>query len=66
MYATFILYALGTPLILGSLYGLFPALVLIVMVAWRSVREEQTLREELPGYEAYMAEMMYRFIPYLW
>ena len=66
MYAAFILYALGTTLLLGSWYGLLLALVLIVMVAWRSVREESTLREELPGYEAYMATVKYRLIPYLW
>jgi len=66
MYAAFILYALGTNLLLGSWYGLLLALILIIMVAWRSVREEGTLREELPGYEAYMATVMYRLIPYLW
>jgi protein-S-isoprenylcysteine O-methyltransferase Ste14 len=66
MYAAFILYALGTNLLLGSWYGLLLALVLIVMVAWRAVREERTLREELPGYEEYMAEVKYRLIPHLW
>jgi len=66
MYAAFILYALGTTLLLGSWYGLLPALVLIVMVAWRSVREERTLREELPGYGEYMAKVRYRLIPYFW
>jgi len=66
MYAAFILFALGTTLLLGSWYGLLLALVLIVMVAWRSVREERTLREELPGYVEYMATVKYRLIPYLW
>ena len=66
MYAAFILFALGTTLLLGSWYGLLLALVLIIMVAWRSVREEGTLREELPGYEEYMATVKYRLIPYLW
>jgi protein-S-isoprenylcysteine O-methyltransferase Ste14 len=66
MYAAFILYALGTTLLLGSWYGLLPAFVLILMVGWRSVQEESTLREELPGYEEYMATVKYRIIPYLW
>lgn len=66
MYAAFILYALGTTLLLGSWYGFLPALVLIVMVAWRATREERTLREELPGYVEYMATVKYRLIPYLW
>jgi protein-S-isoprenylcysteine O-methyltransferase Ste14 len=66
MYAAFILYALGTTLLLGSWWGLLPAVALIVMMAWRSVREEDTLREELPGYREYMATVKYRLIPYLW
>jgi protein-S-isoprenylcysteine O-methyltransferase Ste14 len=29
-------------------------------------QEERTLRQELPGYEAYLAQVKYRFIPYIW
>jgi len=28
--------------------------------------EERALGEELPGYEAYMARVKYRLIPYVW
>jgi protein-S-isoprenylcysteine O-methyltransferase Ste14 len=66
MYAAFILYALGTTFLLGSWYGLLLGLVLVVMVARRAVLEERTLREELPGYDAYTAQVKYRLIPYVW
>jgi protein-S-isoprenylcysteine O-methyltransferase Ste14 len=66
MYAAVIPYALGTTLLLGSWYGLLLGLILVVMVARRAVLEERTLRAELHGYDAYMAEVKYRLIPYVW
>lgn len=66
MYAGVIPFALGTTLLLGSLYGVVLGLILLVVVARRAVLEERTLCEELPGYDAYMAQVKYRFIPYVW
>jgi protein-S-isoprenylcysteine O-methyltransferase Ste14 len=28
--------------------------------------EERVLREELPGYAAYMAQVKYRLVPFVW
>jgi protein-S-isoprenylcysteine O-methyltransferase Ste14 len=66
MYAGFLLYALGTPLLLGSWYGLLFALLLVVGVARRAVMEERTLRAELQGYTEYMGQVKYRFVPGVW
>jgi protein-S-isoprenylcysteine O-methyltransferase Ste14 len=66
MYSGFILFSIGTALLLGSGYGVLGALVLIVMLAWRAVREERVLLNELPGYRDYMARVRYRFIPFVW
>lgn len=66
MYAGVIPFAAGTALLLGSWYGLLLVVILIVAIAYRAVREERVLRSELPGYDAYMARVKYRFIPYLW
>ncbi|GHO84728.1 methyltransferase family protein [Dictyobacter formicarum] len=66
LYAGALLLFLGTPLLLGSWYGLLFALVLIAGMAVRAILEERVLREELPGYDAYMAQVKYRFIPYIW
>jgi protein-S-isoprenylcysteine O-methyltransferase Ste14 len=66
MYAGFVLFALGTALLLGSWYGVLGALLLIGMVARRAVLEERMLREELEGYRAYMARVRHRLVPRLW
>jgi protein-S-isoprenylcysteine O-methyltransferase Ste14 len=66
MYATAIVFLVGTTLLLGSWYGLILGLILVVAIAIRAVWEERTLRAELPGYEVYMAQVKYHLIPYVW
>ena len=66
MYSGFALYVLGTALLLGSWYGLIFGFIIIGMFAWRAVMEERTLRKELKGYNAYMSQVKYRLIPYIW
>jgi len=66
LYAGAIPFFLGTPLLLGSWYGLLFALVMIAGMGMRAVMEERMLREELPGYDAYMAQVKYRLVPYVW
>jgi protein-S-isoprenylcysteine O-methyltransferase Ste14 len=66
MYAGGLLLFLGTPLLLGSWYGLLLVALLIPAVAVRAVGEERVLRGELPGYAAYMNRVKYRLIPYVW
>jgi protein-S-isoprenylcysteine O-methyltransferase Ste14 len=66
MYTGGLLLFLGTPLLLGSWYGLLLFLVFIPAVALRAIPEERVLRAELPGYAAYMAQVKYRLIPYVW
>jgi protein-S-isoprenylcysteine O-methyltransferase Ste14 len=66
MYTGGLLLFLGTPLLLGSWYGLLLYLVLIPVVAMRAIPEERVLRAELPGYATYMAQVKYRLIPHVW
>ena len=66
MYSGFLLFFVGMPLLLGSAFGLLLAPVLIGVIARRAVLEERLLRKDLPGYDAYMAKVKYRFIPYVW
>ncbi|MDR3573693.1 MAG: isoprenylcysteine carboxylmethyltransferase family protein [Anaerolineaceae bacterium] len=66
MYAAMIFFFLGTPLLLGSWYGIPLGVLEIVILAGRAVLEEGTLRRELSGYSAYMAQVRFRLIPYLW
>jgi protein-S-isoprenylcysteine O-methyltransferase Ste14 len=66
MYATALIFLAGTSLLLGSWYGLTLVALLVIAIAYRAVQEERTLQAELPGYEAYLAQVRYRLIPYLW
>lgn len=66
MYATAVIFFIGTCLLLGSWYGLLVSLVIIVGMSWRAVQEEHVLVSELPGYDVYMSKVKYRLIPYIW
>ena len=66
MYAGAVLMILGTPLLLGSWYGLMVAAVLLALLALRAVKEENTLKAELEGYDAYAARVRYRLVPGIW
>ncbi|MFI5330954.1 MAG: methyltransferase family protein [Desulfobaccales bacterium] len=66
MYAAGLPFGVGTPLMLGSWYGLLLGLIFLVGLAFRAVQEERVLRAELPGYAEYMAQVTYRFIPQVW
>ncbi|MEN6438956.1 MAG: isoprenylcysteine carboxylmethyltransferase family protein [Syntrophobacter sp.] len=66
MYTGACLFFLGTALLLGSWYGVLCTPVFVGFFAFRAVREEQVLREELEGYGDYMARVKYRFVPCIW
>jgi protein-S-isoprenylcysteine O-methyltransferase Ste14 len=66
MYAGAIFFFLGTPLLLGSRYGLVLAPLLIVLLAVRALMEERMLMAELDGYAAYARRVRYRLIPLIW
>jgi protein-S-isoprenylcysteine O-methyltransferase Ste14 len=60
------LVACGTPLLLGSGYGILFGLLLVVVHAVRAVLEEHTLRDSLQGCADPMSRVKYRLIPYVW
>jgi protein-S-isoprenylcysteine O-methyltransferase Ste14 len=66
MYASALLYLLGTPLALGSCWGLLPFATLIPLLIWRLVDEEKLLTRELGGYAQYRKRVRYRLIPRVW
>jgi protein-S-isoprenylcysteine O-methyltransferase Ste14 len=66
MYAGAIFFFLGTPLLLGSWYGLALAPFMMGMLAARAVMEERMLAAELEGYAEYAARVRYRLIPFVW
>jgi protein-S-isoprenylcysteine O-methyltransferase Ste14 len=66
MYASALLYLLGTPLALGSYWGLVPFVFVIPFLLWRLVDEEKMLTRELAGYREYQQRVKYRLVPGLW
>jgi protein-S-isoprenylcysteine O-methyltransferase Ste14 len=66
MYASALLYLLGTPLALGSYWGLLPFFFVIPFLVWRLLDEERMLTRELEGYDEYRQRVRYRLVPGLW
>jgi protein-S-isoprenylcysteine O-methyltransferase Ste14 len=60
-----IIYTLS-PLALGSLWAMPPALLVILVLVARIGNEEKVLIRDLPGYREYMQRVRYRLIPGVW
>ena len=66
MYASGLLYLFGTPLALGSYWGLLPFFFAIPFLVWRLFDEERMLTRELEGYSQYQQRVRYRLLPGVW
>jgi protein-S-isoprenylcysteine O-methyltransferase Ste14 len=62
-YAGIIFPLFGIVLALGSIWTLIPAAVASIITVIRTVLEDRTLQEELPGYRDYARRVRYRLIP---
>lgn len=66
MYGGVLVMVIGTPLALGSWWGLVILAVALPGLIWRILDEEKLLERELPGYKEYEQKVRYRLVPYLW
>ncbi len=66
MYAAALVMLAGTPVALGSWWGLLTLLPNIAALSWRLLDEERFLRGNLPGYADYMSTVRYRLLPQVW
>jgi protein-S-isoprenylcysteine O-methyltransferase Ste14 len=66
MYAGAVLLMIGMPLWLESNAATLFAIVPIILLSVRIVFEEQFLRQELYGYNAYTDRVRYKLLPYVW
>ena len=66
MYASASLYLLGTPLALGSYWGLIPIATMMPFLIWRLFDEERVLAKNLPGYTEYQKRVRHRLVPFVW
>ena len=65
-YLGMIIYILASPIILGSLWAMIPAIITMILFMVRTWLEDITLRQKLPGYREYANRVRYRLIPGLW
>jgi protein-S-isoprenylcysteine O-methyltransferase Ste14 len=66
MYASAMLYLIGTPLALGSYWGLLAVAAMVPFLIWRLLDEERMLVANLAGYAEYRRKVKYRLIPLVW
>ena len=66
MYSGALVMLVGTPLALGSWWGLLMSVLTIFAIAWRAIDEERFLRKNLPGYAEYCQIVRYRLLPFVW
>lgn len=55
-----------SPLVLGSVWALIPSLIAAALLVVRTRLEDDTLKEELPGYVEYTSRVKYRLLPGVW
>lgn len=66
MYSGNVILMVGTPLALGSYWGLVFVLPGLIVLAVRIRDEEKLLGRDLPGYRDYTQRVHYRLLPYVW
>ena len=66
MYASASLYLLGTPIALGSYWGLLAFAFMVPFLIWRLLDEERILARDLPGYTEYQRRVRHRLVPSIW
>jgi protein-S-isoprenylcysteine O-methyltransferase Ste14 len=65
-YVGAILAIISTPLIIGSIFGLIPAGIVVILLFIRTALEDRTLHNELEGYSDYARNVRYRLLPWVW
>ena len=65
-YVAAILFPISISLIIGSVYGLIPAGINLLLLIIRTSLEDKTLQNELNGYSEYAKRVKYRLLPWVW
>jgi protein-S-isoprenylcysteine O-methyltransferase Ste14 len=66
MYSGAVVMLLGTPLALGSWWGLLVFILITFIIVWRLLEEEKFLSKGLSGYKEYCQKVRYRLVPFIW
>ena len=65
-YMGMIIQSFGFPLLFGSLWSIIPVCLSIILILTRTILEDNTLKNELKGYQEYTYKTRFRIIPYVW
>ncbi len=63
MYSGALILLIGSPLALGSWWGLLACIPIAAVIIWRLSDEENFLSKNLTGYKEYRGKVKYRLIP---
>jgi protein-S-isoprenylcysteine O-methyltransferase Ste14 len=66
MYFGALIFMVGTPLALGSYWGLVVIIPGLIVLAFRILDEEKMLNQELDGYREYTHQVHARLVPHVW
>jgi protein-S-isoprenylcysteine O-methyltransferase Ste14 len=66
MYIGALILLLGTPLALGSWWGVLTIIPITMVIVWRLRDEERFLSRNLPDYTEYKDKVKYRLLPFVW
>jgi protein-S-isoprenylcysteine O-methyltransferase Ste14 len=66
LYGGALLMLFGTPLALGSWWGFLIFILLVLVIIWRLLDEENFLSKNLQGYAEYSQRIHYRLVPLVW
>ncbi|HWR25938.1 MAG TPA: isoprenylcysteine carboxylmethyltransferase family protein [Methanosarcina sp.] len=66
MYISALIMLFGTPLALGSWWGLVTLIPMTLIIVLRLLDEEKFLLKNLRGYKEYCQKTRYRLIPFIW
>ncbi|MBN1226444.1 MAG: isoprenylcysteine carboxylmethyltransferase family protein [Deltaproteobacteria bacterium] len=65
-YVGAIFYNISMPLALGSLWGLIPGIMEMILFVLRTKLEDVLLQKELTGYREYAEVVKYKLLPFVW
>jgi protein-S-isoprenylcysteine O-methyltransferase Ste14 len=66
MYAGALILLFGTPIALGSWWGILMVIPMAFVLVLRLLDEEKFLRQGLPGYTDYCRRVKFRLAPMIW
>lgn len=65
-YVGVMLYNLAVPVVMASLWGFVGVGLFLIVLVWRTAKEDKFLQDSLPGYAEYARQTRWRLVPGIW